>query len=135
MVFSPSMIPQIASTSIHRTLMDGIKILSSPMRKNREKCISKWTQEKRVTSMDLKQHHVIQFLDCKGLKLDSIAAELSSTYGQDVYERASIKHWLDQLKRGRTDLRTGHGGGDRRLAISTPKFSRFSENTILPQSR
>jgi hypothetical protein len=36
--------------------------------------------------MHLEQHHVIQFLDRKGLKLDSIAAELSGTYGQDAYE-------------------------------------------------
>jgi hypothetical protein len=46
------------------------------MRNNQEKCIAKRTKPKSVTSMDLEQRHVIQFLYRKGLKLDSIAAEL-----------------------------------------------------------
>jgi hypothetical protein len=61
--------------------------------------------------MDLDQCHVIQFLNRKGLKLESIAAELSRTYGQDVYERPSIKYWMHQLKLGRTDLKRLHVGG------------------------
>jgi hypothetical protein len=84
--------------------------------------------------MDLEQRHVIQFLCRKGPKLDSIAVELSGTSGQDAYERASIKYWLQQLRLGRTDLKKLRVGGDRRLTISTPKFSRFSENILLPRS-
>jgi hypothetical protein len=34
--------------------------------------------------MDLEQRYVIQCLDRKGLKLDSIAAKLSRTDGQDA---------------------------------------------------
>jgi hypothetical protein len=61
--------------------------------------------------MDLEQPYVIQFLDRKGLKLEPIAAELSSTYGQDADERSSIKYRMDQLKVGRTNLKTLDVGG------------------------
>jgi hypothetical protein len=84
--------------------------------------------------MDLEQRHVIQFLDRKGLKLDLIDAELSGTDGQDVDEWPSIKYWLYQLKLGRIDLKTPHVRGDPPLTISRPRFSRFSENTLLPRS-
>jgi hypothetical protein len=60
--------------------------------------------------MDLEHRHVIQFLHRKGLKLELIVAELSSTYGQDAYERSSIKYWMPQLKLGRTDLKMMHVG-------------------------
>jgi hypothetical protein len=78
------------------------------VKSHREKC----AQSKIVTSVDLEQRHVIQFLSRKGLKLDWIAAELSGTHGQDASERASITYWLHQLKLGRTGLKTRHVGGD-----------------------
>jgi hypothetical protein len=76
--------------------------------------------------MDLEQSHVIQSLSRKGLKLDSIAAELSGMYGQEISERASIKYWLHQLKLGRTDLKTLHVGGRPTLDdIDAESFSLF----------
>jgi hypothetical protein len=61
--------------------------------------------------MSLERRHIIKFLHIKGLKLGEIAQELSSAYDSNAYTSPSIKYWLHQIKLGRTDLRTQHGGG------------------------
>jgi transposase len=65
--------------------------------------------------MELEQRYVIRFLQVKGLKLNEIATELPNTYGRDASAPPSIKYWLHQIKLGRTDLKTQHGGGRPRL--------------------
>jgi hypothetical protein len=44
--------------------------------------------------MELNQHHVIKFRHLKGLKLDDIATEPLSRYGQDTCTKPSIKDSL-----------------------------------------
>jgi hypothetical protein len=61
--------------------------------------------------MELEQRHMIKFLHLKGLKLQEIATELSSAYGQNAHARRNIKYWLHQIKLGRTDLQTQHVRG------------------------
>jgi hypothetical protein len=56
--------------------------------------------------LELEQRHIIKFLHLKGIKLQEIAAELSSAYGQDARAWWNIKYWLHQVKLGRTDLQT-----------------------------
>jgi hypothetical protein len=65
----------------------------------RHLCNTHCEQLKRLTSLELEQH-------LKGLKVQEIAAELSSAYGQDAYARPSITYWLHQINLGRTDLQT-----------------------------
>jgi hypothetical protein len=56
--------------------------------------------------MEMEQRHVIKFLDVKGLKLDGVTTQLSTTYDQDADAPPGIKYLLHQIKLGRTDLQT-----------------------------
>jgi hypothetical protein len=41
-------------------------------------------ERKSIVSIELEQHHVIKFLEIKGLRLDEIATELFNIYSWDV---------------------------------------------------
>jgi hypothetical protein len=51
----------------------------------------KCKQLKSATLMELEGCHIIKFLHFKALKLQEIATELSSAYGQDACARPSLK--------------------------------------------
>jgi hypothetical protein len=61
--------------------------------------------------MEVEQPCIIKFLHLKGLKLEDIAVELFTLYGEDAYTWPNIKYWLYQLKLGRTDLTIQCVGG------------------------
>jgi hypothetical protein len=61
--------------------------------------------------MELEQHHIIKFLNIKGLKLGYIAVELSSLDGQDAYTRSSLKYCLHEHRLGRKDVTTWDANG------------------------
>jgi hypothetical protein len=75
-----------------------------------------------------------EFMYSTGLKLGSIAAEPSGTYGQDAYERPSIKYGMHQLKLSRTDLTTEHLGGRPALDDIDAEVASFRSNWPLLRS-
>jgi hypothetical protein len=56
-------------------------------------------------SQKLEQRSVIEFLKINDLKLDDTVMKLSSLCGHNAYAKTSIKHWFQQLRLGRMDLR------------------------------
>jgi hypothetical protein len=50
-------------------------------------------------------------LHIKAIKPQEIATELSIAYGQNAYERRSIKYSLHRVKLSRSDLQRRHTGG------------------------
>jgi hypothetical protein len=74
-------------------------------------CNTNCRQLKSVTTVELEQRHIIKSLHLKGLKLQEIAAELSSAYGKDARAWWNIKYWLRQVKLGRSDLQTQYVPG------------------------
>jgi hypothetical protein len=54
--------------------------------------------------IDLKQCIIIKFLRFKWIKLLDIHHELTLSFNREAYTLASIKHWIHELKTGRTIL-------------------------------
>lgn len=66
------------------------------------------------------KRYVISYFHLKGFKPSEIKSELDPTLGDSSPSYSTIKFWVTELKRGRTDLQDEHRSG-RPNSVTTPE--------------
>jgi hypothetical protein len=54
--------------------------------------------------MEVEQRHVIKFFTDEGMPAVEIISRLRDHYGEDALSRTQICFWINEIKRGKTDL-------------------------------
>jgi AraC-like DNA-binding protein len=56
--------------------------------------------------MELEPRYVIKFFAEEGMQAVQILSRLRDHYGTEAFSRAQVSSWINEVKRGRTDLNT-----------------------------
>jgi hypothetical protein len=76
--------------------------------------------------MEVEQRHVIKFLSDEGMPGVQIVERLRQHYGEDALSRKQVYFWINEVKRGRTDLNTiaspGRGPDESLAAVIAGKL-------------
>jgi hypothetical protein len=61
--------------------------------------------------MEVEQQYVIKFFTDEGMRDVGVLSHLRDRYGKDALSRTQIYFWINEIKRGRTDLNNIAGAG------------------------
>jgi hypothetical protein len=61
--------------------------------------------------VELEQRYVVTFFSDEGMPGVQIVERFRRHYGEDAFSRTQVYFWIDEVKRGRTDLNTTAGPG------------------------
>ena len=87
-----------------------------------------------VSMEKIGHRYVIQYLHLKGLSPTNIKAELESTLGESAPSFTTIKYWVAEFKRGRTNCQDEHRSG-RPNEVTTPEMVKKILKMILDDRR
>jgi hypothetical protein len=99
----------------------------------------KWVHRtKGVKIVEVEQRYIIKFFSDEGMPGVRIIGRLRQHYGEDALSRTQMYFWINEVKRGRTDLNTiaspGREPDESLVAIITGKFDanpHFSARKLL----
>jgi hypothetical protein len=80
-------------------------------------------QLKNAKTMELEQPYIIKFVADDGMQRVQILSRLRDHYGTEALSRTQVYSWINEVKRGRTDLNTVASPGresDEGLAAAIP---------------
>jgi hypothetical protein len=75
---------------------------------SRQKCVY---PGKSINNMDVEQRYVIKFFTNEGMPAVEMISRLRDHYGEEALSRRQIYFWINERKRGRTDLNNIAGPG------------------------